>query len=369
MGEAILRSKTVLTALLAALGLVLFQHVAWAQTPGLSITKEGPATVEPGANFSYVLTVTNATATDTLVVVRDQLPRGLTFVSSEGARCDLALTDPSGRTVECDPVNVSANGRAQITLNVTAPSTAGPITNSASATSTSQANPTTPVNSNEVTTNVVPNLSIEKLDDPDPVSDVEDLLLYTIRVQNRGANPVSGVAITDNLPLDVVDFVEVESDDYVCQVTAGVVQCNAERAFGPGEISTVQIVVEPEVAGTIENTAALFVEGIRGPIETATETTTVQAPAVEDEDENPDNGNGNDDNGNDDNGDDSNTNDSDDDDSSDNISDDNNDVDRDTIPDKNLPDTGGTSKGVLVGAALLALFVGFLTWISRYRSV
>ena len=143
---------------------------------------------------------------------------------------------------------LEAGDSKTITLRVKA-TQAGVITNRA--TGGSRRKPPL-VTSNEVTTTVAPKLVIDKLDDPDPVR-TEDILLYTLRVQNQGNGFANGVSVRDELPLDAVDFVTVDSADFDCQYKAGIVQCN-RGSLAPGEIAKVEIVVEPEKAGTIQNT-------------------------------------------------------------------------------------------------------------------
>jgi uncharacterized repeat protein (TIGR01451 family)/LPXTG-motif cell wall-anchored protein len=331
------------------------------QTAGLSITKAGPATVEPGAEFDYTLVVSNAAGQPAATVtVTDELPEGVDFVESDPAGCIGADTDTDGRTeVTCTVNDLAGGGGATITLTVRAPTTAGEITNRASADNSADTAPT--VNSNEVTTRVVPDLEINRLDDPDPVSDPEDLLLYTLRVQNRGNNPVSGVAVTDDLPLSQVDFITVESSDFVCQYNAGAVQCNLREALGPGEIATVEIVVEPEVAGTIRNRADVFIEGLDDPVDTDVEETLVEEAAASDDDYDDD---GNDDDGNGDDRDrDRRGTDIDeeiiDEEEVDVLDEKGGEVLADTIPDGSLPNTGGISAAaVLAGLGFTLLLAG-----------
>lgn len=94
------------------------------------------------------------------------------------------------------------------------------------------------------------------------------------------------MAVTDDLPLSQVDFVTLDSNDFDCQITAGLVQCNLIGDLEVGEVARVEIVVEPEVAGTIQNGAAVFFGQTR--IDTDVEETTVQESAVTDEPDDPD---------------------------------------------------------------------------------
>jgi uncharacterized repeat protein (TIGR01451 family) len=269
-GPAIYVAMVAAFLTLTAVSLLAFPARALAAAE-LSIDKQGPARVEPGTLFDYVLTVSNDGENDaTNVQVIDELPPGVSFDSSE-APAGVVCTPPPATTVTCSVPNLAAGKSTTITLTVRAPTNSGKITNQATASSAED--PDSPKASNEVTTTVAPNLVIDKLDDPDPV-DTEDILLYTLRVQNQGEGIASGVAVTDGLPLDDVDFVTVESSDFNCQYKAGVVQCNG-GSLGPGEIGKVEIVVEPEKAGTLQNRADVFVQGVREPLDTDTETTKV----------------------------------------------------------------------------------------------
>ena len=211
--------------------------------------------------------------------------------------------------------------------------------------------------SDRTSTRILPDLVIDKLDDPDPVSGVEQLLLYTLRIQNQGNSvlpacngflPEECVGVTDDLPLSQVDFVTLDSNDFDCQITAGLVQCNLNNDLGVGEVARVEIVVEPEVAGTIQNGAAVFYG--QNLIDTAVEETTVQENAVTDEDgADGDEGDGNGDgSGNGEDGD------------GDGVID-------DSIPNKDLPDTGGPSL-LAVGSFLIAGAGRLSTALLRRRS-
>jgi uncharacterized repeat protein (TIGR01451 family) len=256
---------------LSAVSLLAFPAKALAAAD-LSIKKEGPSSsrVESGEKFDYVLTVSNAEGADAAVNVKvtDLLPGGVTLAKSEPDICGPI----GGSAVTCAPFALGDGESKTITLTVTAPSDAGEITNQAKV----EADGVPPENSNEVTTTVVPKLTIDKLADPDPVR-VEGVLLYTLRVQNDGPGVAKGVAVTDGLPLDVVDFIDVVSGDFFCKYTAGVVQCNADHDLDPGEIVKVVIAVEPEKAGTIQNRADVFAQGVREPLGMDTVSTVVKS--------------------------------------------------------------------------------------------
>ena len=143
------------------------------QTPALvTLAKTGPATVLASGNLQYTLTLTNTgtVATGTSLVVKDLLPTGVVYVSATASTnvTSVACTG-SGQLKTCTLTLTAAlssigTASAVFTIETTAPSTAGAITNYASANSdgtstppgdpaaTCPTSPTTTVCANEVTT-------------------------------------------------------------------------------------------------------------------------------------------------------------------------------------------------------------------------
>src|SRR5262249_38615838 len=101
-------------------------QVQAAPTADLSITKTAPTSVTTGQQFTYTLSVSNGGPNDAIgVTVTDTLPTGVTFVSASSG-----CTNASG-TVTCAVGNLAKGANAPATIVVTAPSTAGTITNTA----------------------------------------------------------------------------------------------------------------------------------------------------------------------------------------------------------------------------------------------
>lgn len=104
------------------------------------------------------------------------------------------------------------------------------------------------------------NLKITKADSPDPVR-VGANLAYTIGAENLGPSPASGVTVTDDLPKGV-RLVSATGPSGACAVQGAKVTC-AIGALIPtginygGTPASVTIVVVPESAGTIRNTATV----------------------------------------------------------------------------------------------------------------
>jgi uncharacterized repeat protein (TIGR01451 family) len=105
------------------------------------------------------------------------------------------------------------------------------------------------------------NLGIGKIDSPDPVR-VGSTLTYTIKVENLGPDPATGVTVTDTLPKGV-DFVSASPTLGQCARKAQKVTCALGSLPAPtvsyGPAPAITILVVPRQAGTITNTA--FVRG------------------------------------------------------------------------------------------------------------
>ena len=109
----------------------------------VSVVKTGPATVVTGTSYSYTLTLGNSgqTATGTNLVVQDQLPAGVIATAVSGATCG-ALPSTPGALLSCTvPGPITGGGSAVVTLTVTAPTTAGAITNYAATNPAAPAHP------------------------------------------------------------------------------------------------------------------------------------------------------------------------------------------------------------------------------------
>jgi len=99
-----------------------FTYAVWAD---LGVALTGPATVGPGSNFTYTITVTNhGPASASGVVVTDTLPASLTYVSASGGGVN------HGDVVNWALGTLTAGQGSNLTLTVTSPAS-GTITNAA----------------------------------------------------------------------------------------------------------------------------------------------------------------------------------------------------------------------------------------------
>jgi uncharacterized repeat protein (TIGR01451 family) len=143
---------------------------------------------------------------------------------------------------------------ATIAIAVT-PTTAGPLSNSATVTS-STSDPVAANNSASqgTTVNALADVSIVKTDAVDPVPAGNDLT-YTLTVSNAGPSTAVSVTVTDPLP-PTVDFLSASATQGTCEELAGLVACDVgDLEAGAG--TTIEIEVRPDTAEDISNTATV----------------------------------------------------------------------------------------------------------------
>lgn len=255
------------------LAMALFASPAWAQAV-LSVNKTGnPRTVVQGENVTYTVNVTNrGDAIAEGVTLTDDLPDVFDFVSADD-RCVPAPTGTSPE-VTCELGPLGEGETATVNIVATARGL-GDFTNEATATSTTGVASA----SDTATTTVVPNLVINKLDDPGTVQTGE-LLRYTLRITNQGSGDADTIVVNDELPLENVRYVSVSSSPEIdgCREVAGLIRCTG-GTIPSGDSARVEIIVRPFEPGDIQNTATVGVAGFET-IATDTEGTTVVGDAV-----------------------------------------------------------------------------------------
>src|SRR4029079_6794172 len=140
--------------------------------------------VATGGTLTYTIGVSNAGPNDASAVkVVDTLPSGVTFVSATGTNW---VCNNSSGTVTCNRTggNLAPGAAPNITIVVTAPSTPGSITNSATV---SSPNDDTPGNNTATASTAVENaaLSVTKSDGVTTVTAGDGITrTYTITVTN-----------------------------------------------------------------------------------------------------------------------------------------------------------------------------------------
>ena len=97
-------------------------------------------------------------------------------------------------------------------------------------------------------------VSISKSDSRDPVM-VNNPLTYTLKVNNAGPSPVTGVTVFDTLPSGLM-FGSATSTLGSCSFNNGTVTCDVGNMPAAGAV-TITIAVTPTATGTINNTATV----------------------------------------------------------------------------------------------------------------
>src|SRR5439155_865112 len=146
-------------------------------------------------------TVSNAGPdTATGVTLTDTLPAGVTFVSATPSQG--TATFAAG--VVTGNLGTILNGAsATVTIVVTAPTTPGMITNTATVSpNEADTNPANNTAMQSTTVNAAVDLAVTKTDSPDPVLAPQPLT-YIVTVANSGPGAATGVTLTDTLPAGV----------------------------------------------------------------------------------------------------------------------------------------------------------------------
>jgi uncharacterized repeat protein (TIGR01451 family) len=207
-----------------------------------------------GVVHTYAITVTNTgPSVASSVVLTDTWPTGFTrgTVTNPFGACN--TSNPAEFT--CNFGGLQVGGSKAMTASYTVPpgTPLGTQTNSVAASSPESSAPATSSDGTLVQTRA--NLSLSKVDNPDPVT-AGKILTYTLSVANAGPSYATGVSLTDTLPAGTT-FTSAGSSPE-CTGGTGVVTCNL-GVFGVGanHQSVIKVSVNSSVTGTITNHASV----------------------------------------------------------------------------------------------------------------
>ncbi len=235
--------------------------------PDLAVEKVHMDDFVFGQNGMYSLTVTNVGSGPTTgpIVVTDQLPPGITFVSASGAgwSCSAGAVTPGGQTVTCSHAGPLAPGNSLVLVLTVAIGTAsdfpnGPLVkNCADVESTGDTNPQNDTDCDETT--VVdppkpPDLTVDK----QHVGDFQygQSGLYSLTVTNVGSGPTTGpIVVTDQLPPGVT-YSSVSGAGWSCVAgpvtpTGQTVTCTHAGPLAPGNSLVFSLTVNVGTAAQI----------------------------------------------------------------------------------------------------------------------
>jgi uncharacterized repeat protein (TIGR01451 family) len=165
----------------------------------LIVFKSGATNVYAGSNLTYTITLTNAgLSSATNAILTDTLPTGATFVSASGGGSH------SSGVVTWPTLAVFTNAATtNVTVTIIAPGN-GPLTNYASATSsttdTNSANNNGSATASRVITTVTPIADLVVAKSGSDGMLAGNNLTYTIAVTNLGPSIASNVVVSDLLP-------------------------------------------------------------------------------------------------------------------------------------------------------------------------
>ena len=245
----------------------------------LSLIKTGPATVAANGAIAYTLAVSNGgPSTATSVSVADTLPAGVSFVSASGTgwTCGQAAG-----VVTCTRASLALGAAPAITVNVTAPASAGSLVNTATV-SAATTDPDLTNNTDQITTTVtaVADLSLTKTG-PATVA-AGGAVAYQLAVSNGGPSAATTVSVSDTLPPGV-GFVSASGTGWTCGEAAGVVTCTRPSIGAGNTAPTVTInVTAPAAAGSLVNTATVSAATTDPDLTNNTDQTTTTVTALAD---------------------------------------------------------------------------------------
>ncbi len=222
----------------------------------LSVSKTAaPNPVRVGDVLTYTLYVTNhGPSTASTLTLTDTLPAGVTLASVTAPGWSCSGTS----TVVCTRASLTTDPASALTIVVTAPLTAGFITNTVSVASASI--DLTPANNNaSVSVNVTPFADLV-LSKSAPANAIPGTLLtYTLVVNNLGPSPAPNATLTDLFPADLsgVTWTCVAAPGSACPAS-GTGHLNAlpiTVAVGAPLTITASGLIQPGATGTLTNTA------------------------------------------------------------------------------------------------------------------
>jgi uncharacterized repeat protein (TIGR01451 family) len=213
-----------------------------------------PQPVRVGSNLVYTLLVTNlGPSSATGVVISNQLPAGVTFVSASGG------STPSGGVLLLNLGSLAVNAGNLVQI-VVQPTAAGALTNVFEV----FANETDPVPANNsatvvsTVTTTAPasvDVALSIMAAPDPVG-VGAPLTYSLTVTNNSSTTATGVVVSNTLPTNVT-LISVLPSQGSAGNNAGVVTFTV-GSLPNGTAATLAIVVVPNDAGLLTNDAVAF---------------------------------------------------------------------------------------------------------------
>ena len=215
----------------------------------LELTKSAAASVAPGGQVTWTLTVTNhGPNASTASTVTDTLPAAITGVQAPG--CEVV-----GNAITCDVGPLDVDGSSEITVTGDAPEiTSTCFENDASVTG-DEADPVLANNaaSAETCTAAAADLELEK--SAPAAVDPGGEMTWTLTATNHGPDASTASTVTDTLPTEVAN---VQSSTPGCTVQGNTVSCDVGPLTVDGSAEIVITGDAPQTSSTcLENAAGI----------------------------------------------------------------------------------------------------------------
>ncbi|SHH08264.1 beta strand repeat-containing protein, partial [Pedobacter caeni] len=264
-------------------------------SPGVTISKTGPATITAGAPITYVITAGNTGPSNAKdLVITDNVPSQIKNVqwttSISGTAGVTAGATGSGNAVSVKG-DIAAGAANKITITITGtvdPAFSGKLSNVATGTPAEPGNPPVVTPPVETTTDQKPGITISKTGPATITAGAP--ITYVITAGNTGLSNAKDLVITDNVPSQIKNVQWTTSISGTAGVTAGAtgsgnsVSVKGDIAAGAANkiIITITGTVDAAFSGKLSNIAtATPVEPGNPPVVTPpVETTTDQKPGI-----------------------------------------------------------------------------------------
>jgi len=237
-----------LVAILLALVTSVAAHAG--SSADLQLSKsDSPDPVLPEGQITYdIVLFNNGPDTSEFVSISDTLPAGTTFVDLIASDPTWICTTPAvgdSGTVDCSSDALPADTSGPFTLIVAVDSGVAPgtvitntVTSSAETPDPDQGFPTASADTTVVAPPPSADVSVTKVDDPDPVS-AGASLVYTITVTNTGDTDATAVDLTDPLPPETTFVSLAQPGGWTCTTppvgTNDAVTCSV-ASLSPGSV-------------------------------------------------------------------------------------------------------------------------------------
>jgi uncharacterized repeat protein (TIGR01451 family) len=232
--------------------------IAVVSNADLSVTQTAQAgTYRTNGQLIYSITAGNSgPSTASNVVVTDVLPSGTTFISATPSQGNCSGTT----TVTCSLGTLANGAAATISLRVILPPTAGPVSNTASV-STTDNDPVSANNTSTASINVIATQAGLSVTETGPATTgVNMVVSYTITVTNSGPDPAVNVSLTDALPSGTTFSSLVSPAGWSCTApaagAAGTIRCTESSMAAGSSVFTFNLNA-PDAPTTISNTISV----------------------------------------------------------------------------------------------------------------